>query len=127
MTEPVSPADRSKAARKARFGLSGKLLVLTVLSVMLAEVLIYVPSVANFRVNWLRDRLAAAHVAAMVMEAAPADMMCRTSTPRATSASARSRRWHRHHIASAHITTVGASDAQLVKVTTASSNSGVSM
>lgn len=55
-----------------RFGLSGKLLMLTVVFVMIAEVLIYVPSVANFRMNWLRDRLAAAHTAALVLDAAPA-------------------------------------------------------
>jgi signal transduction histidine kinase len=54
-----------------RFGLSGRLLVLTILFVMLAEVLIYVPSVANFRRNWLNDRLAAAQVAALVLDAAP--------------------------------------------------------
>jgi hypothetical protein len=56
-------------------GLSGKLLVLTVLFVMLAEVLIYVPSIANFRVNWLNDRLAAAHTAALVLDAAPSGMV----------------------------------------------------
>ena len=33
--------------------------MLTILFVMIAEVLIYVPSIANFRVNWLKDRLAA--------------------------------------------------------------------
>jgi signal transduction histidine kinase len=38
---------------------------------MLGEVLIYVPLVANFRVNWLRDRLASAYTAALVLEAAP--------------------------------------------------------
>src|SRR5262249_35590258 len=54
---------------------SGKLLVLTILFVMLAEVLIYVPSVANFRVNWLNDRLAAAHTAALVLDAAPRGMV----------------------------------------------------
>jgi signal transduction histidine kinase len=54
-----------------RIGLSGKLLLLTVLFVMLAEVLIYVPSIANFRINWLNDRLAAAHTAALVLQAAP--------------------------------------------------------
>jgi signal transduction histidine kinase len=54
-----------------RFGLSGKLLVLTILFVMIAEVLIYVPSVANFRVVWLKDRLATAYTAALVLEAAP--------------------------------------------------------
>ena len=54
-----------------RFGLSARLLGLTILFVMLAEVLIYVPSVANFRHNWLNDRLAAAQVAALVLDAAP--------------------------------------------------------
>src|SRR5262245_57016997 len=52
-------------------GLSGKLLVLTILFVMMAEVLIYVPSIANFRLNWLTDRLAAAHTAALVLDASP--------------------------------------------------------
>ncbi len=55
-------------------GLSGKLLVLTILFVMLAEVLIFVPSVANFRMNWLRERLASAQIASLALEAAP-DMM----------------------------------------------------
>ena len=54
-----------------RLGLSAKLLVLTVLFVMLAEVLIYLPSVANFRRNWLNDRLAAAQIAVLVLEGAP--------------------------------------------------------
>ncbi|MCP8940993.1 HAMP domain-containing histidine kinase [Alsobacter sp. SYSU M60028] len=39
---------------------------------MVAEVLIYVPSIANFRRNWLNDRIAAAQIAALVLEAAPA-------------------------------------------------------
>jgi signal transduction histidine kinase len=39
--------------------------------VMIAEVLIYVPSVANFRVVWLKDRLATAYTAALVLDAAP--------------------------------------------------------
>ena len=42
---------------------------------MLAEILIYVPSVANFRLNWLNDRLAAAHTAALVLDAAPSGMV----------------------------------------------------
>jgi signal transduction histidine kinase len=58
-----------------RFGLSGKLLVLTVVFVMLAEVLIYVPSIANFRLAWINDRLAAAHTAALVLDAAPSGMV----------------------------------------------------
>src|SRR5918998_5000617 len=57
------------------FGLSARLLAMTVLFVMVAEVLIYVPSVANFRRNWLNDRLAAAQIAALVMDAAPAEQL----------------------------------------------------
>lgn len=52
-------------------GLSAKLLVLTVLFVMMTEVFVYVPSVANFRINWLNDRLTAARTAALVLEVAP--------------------------------------------------------
>jgi signal transduction histidine kinase len=52
-------------------GLSGKLLLLTILFVMLAEVLIFVPSVANFRINWLTDRLTAAQLASLAAEASP--------------------------------------------------------
>ncbi len=52
-------------------GLSGKLLLLTVLFVMLAEVLTFVPSVSNFRLNWLQERLTAAQIAALAAEAAP--------------------------------------------------------
>ncbi len=51
--------------------LSGKLLGLTLLFVMLAEVLIFVPSVANYRVNWLMDRLTAAQLASLAAEAFP--------------------------------------------------------
>ena len=56
---------------RIRFGLSAKLLVLTVLFVMLAEVCVYVPSIAQFRLTWLAERLSAAHTAALVFDAAP--------------------------------------------------------
>jgi signal transduction histidine kinase len=55
--------------------LSAKLLVLTVLFVMLAEVLIYTPSVARFRLTYLQERLDAAHLAALALEAAPDGMV----------------------------------------------------
>jgi len=64
-------ATRPGPVRGPRFGLSVKLLVLTILFVMIAEVLIYVPSVANFRVTWLKDRLATGYTAALVLDAAP--------------------------------------------------------
>jgi signal transduction histidine kinase len=53
------------------FGLPARLLLLTGLFVLLAEVLIFVPSVANFRINWLVDRLTAAHLASLAAEAVP--------------------------------------------------------
>src|SRR3974377_1582044 len=64
-------AVRPEKIRAPRLGLSGKLLVLPLLFVMIAELLIYVPSVANFRVVWLKDRLATAYTAALVLDAAP--------------------------------------------------------
>lgn len=68
-------AVRPEPVRAARFGLSAKLLLLTILFVMIAEVLIYVPLVANFRVSWLNDRLEVAKTAALVLEAAPNNMV----------------------------------------------------
>jgi signal transduction histidine kinase len=56
-------------------GLSGKLLILTTLFILVAEVLIYVPAVANFRNSWLDDRLASGRTAALVLEAAPSGMV----------------------------------------------------
>jgi signal transduction histidine kinase len=64
--EPSPPAGGERGV-----GLSAKLLFLTLLFVMLAEVLIFVPSVANFRVTWLTDRLTAAQLAALAAEAVP--------------------------------------------------------
>ncbi len=73
MTEETAPAP--DADRAPRFGLSAKLLVLTVIFVMMSVLFIYVPSIANFRLNWLTDRLAAAHTAALVLDAAPSGMV----------------------------------------------------
>ncbi len=56
---------------RSALGLSAKLLLLTALFVMLAEVLIFVPSIANFRINWLTDRLEAAQIASLAAKAAP--------------------------------------------------------
>jgi signal transduction histidine kinase len=72
--DQAAAADGPRLAQM-RWGLSGKLLVLTILFVMIAEVLIYVPSIANFRQNWLNDRLAAARTAALVLDAAPSGMV----------------------------------------------------
>jgi signal transduction histidine kinase len=59
-------------------GLSAKLLLLTILFVMLAEVLVFVPSVSNFRRQWLMERLAAAQIASLAAEAAPGGQLPKT-------------------------------------------------
>src|SRR6201984_2897087 len=64
-----------QSVRARRLGLSGKLLVFTILFVMIAEVLIYVPSIALYRLMWLNDRLASAYTAALVLDAAPNGMV----------------------------------------------------
>src|SRR2546423_5582900 len=66
--EPSS-TENDQPGRSPRFGLSGKLLLLTILFVMIAEVLIFVPSIANFRLNWLSDRLAVARTVSIVLAA----------------------------------------------------------
>lgn len=67
-----------KLPRRRRLGLSGKLLLLTIPLVMIAEILIYVPAIANFRMNRLNDRLAAANTAALVLDAAPSGLVPET-------------------------------------------------
>src|SRR5882724_6984789 len=71
--QPTTEKPRPKPRR--RLGLSGKLLLLTIPLVMIAEILIYVPAIANFWVNRLNDRLAAANTAALVLDAAPSGMV----------------------------------------------------
>lgn len=75
MTHHEPALIRDRIGLPTLFGLSGKLLVLTTLFVMLTGVLVYVPTIANFRLAWLNDRLAAAHTAALVLEAAPNAMV----------------------------------------------------
>ena len=71
--QPITVSPRPKPPR--RLSLSGKLLLLTIPLVMIAEVLIYVPAIANFWMNRLNDRLAAANTAALVLDAAPSGMV----------------------------------------------------
>ncbi len=60
-----------RAAKQAweRRGLPSKLLLLTAAFVLMAEALIFLPSVANYRVSWLTERLTAAKLAALASEA----------------------------------------------------------
>ncbi len=49
--------------------LSGRFLILTIVFVMLAEVLIFVPSIARFREDYLLQRLERAQIASLALEA----------------------------------------------------------
>lgn len=55
--------------------LSARLLVLTIIFVLVGEVLIYVPSIARFREEYLTQRIEAARLAALTVEAIPDAMV----------------------------------------------------
>jgi signal transduction histidine kinase len=57
MTEEKSATMKAEAELPLFQRLTTKLLLLTIIFVMIAEVLIFVPSLANFRLNWLQGRL----------------------------------------------------------------------
>lgn len=62
-------ATKTRMPARAR-SLSARLLVLTILFVMLGEVLIFVPSIARYRLVFLEERLAAADLATLAIDAA---------------------------------------------------------
>ncbi len=49
-------------------GLTAKILILSVAFVLLGEILIYVPSIARFRLVYFQERLAAAHLATLALD-----------------------------------------------------------
>ncbi|MET0544991.1 MAG: HAMP domain-containing sensor histidine kinase [Caulobacterales bacterium] len=65
------PKSRWPAFLSPRRSLSGRLLLVTILCVMLVEALIFIPSAARFRMEWLRERLNNAQIAALAVQAAP--------------------------------------------------------
>lgn len=77
MGETREPENGQRAAERLPGffrGLSGRLLGLTVVFVMLAEVLIFVPSVASMRLRWLQDQLAIAAAAGVVVDGLQAEL-----------------------------------------------------
>ncbi|MCF4097511.1 sensor histidine kinase [Maritalea mediterranea] len=66
--------DIPDAPKRVIFGLSMKLITMIIAMIMVVEVLIYLPSVANFRINWMDDRVHIAGVAAQVIETVPDTM-----------------------------------------------------
>ncbi len=68
-------ADKTVSPGRTTFGLSSKLLVLTILFVMLSEVMIFVPSISKFRVDWLSRKLELAEIAALIYTKSSSDLM----------------------------------------------------
>lgn len=58
-------------APRVRFGLSVRLLGLTIVFVMVAEVLIWAPSISNYRKSWLEERVTRAYLATIAYAALP--------------------------------------------------------
>lgn len=67
MTQTDKPVPRKAAGLNPGRRLSTKILLLTILFVMIAEVLIFVPSVANFRMTWLAGKVNTASAAAVLV------------------------------------------------------------
>ena len=55
-------------------GLSAKLIAMIIFVILAVEVVIFLPSLANSRLNWLDDRIRVGAVAVRVLDAVPADM-----------------------------------------------------
>jgi len=60
---------------RPRRSLSARLLWLTAAFVLLTEVMIFIPSVGRERLDWLRNRITEAHIAALSVAAAPDGMV----------------------------------------------------
>ncbi len=55
---------------RPKIGLSGRLMVLTIGFILLSSVMIYVPSIAYFRLQYLNNKIAGAQIASLAVEAA---------------------------------------------------------
>ena len=78
-TAPMPPSARRALSR----GLSTKLLLLTIVFVLLAEVLIFLPWIASYRLSWLKERLSTAAAVSIVLVQGESARRCR-ARPRTT-------------------------------------------
>jgi signal transduction histidine kinase len=67
----VATAVRPKWSLPVPAGLNARLLVMTAAFVMIAELLIFLPTLAAFRLSWLDERLKAAQLAAIAADSYP--------------------------------------------------------
>ena len=66
----AAPLGAMQAVRKALVSMPGKLLGLSIGFVLLAEILIFFPSAANYRSDWLTERTDDAYLASLAVETA---------------------------------------------------------
>ncbi|MEL6286713.1 MAG: hypothetical protein AAFQ18_10945, partial [Pseudomonadota bacterium] len=64
----AGPANRWAGWRDS---LSFRLFALTIGAILIVEILIFIPSAANFRATWLAERVQAARIAALAIDASP--------------------------------------------------------
>ena len=72
MSSETEKQDFVRSSRRAPWyrKLTAKVLVMAAVFLMIGEMLVFVPSIANFRINWLKERSATAEIAALAVEAA---------------------------------------------------------
>lgn len=58
----------STLSDRIRRSLSAKLLILTVIFVLVAEIIVLIPSVSDRRIDWLRDRLSSAYLVGLALD-----------------------------------------------------------
>lgn len=73
MTEsPLAPLLRNlPGARRLSENLSARLFALTLVAILFTEFLIFIPSASGLRTQWLQERVAAARIASLALDAAP--------------------------------------------------------
>lgn len=69
--KPTGPAGLLGALGEFVSSLAGRLFGLTAAAVVLAQVLVFAPALANFHEEWLRERMNLAQVAALALEVSP--------------------------------------------------------
>ena len=88
-------------------GLSTRLLILTAIFVLLAEVIVYLPSIARYQQAYLRNVLSDAHLATLALDAAPDTMVSRQLSRRLLAHARTLAIVHRHADGSRHAVTAG--------------------
>ena len=77
-TETARPTPTVAPRRRWRwlgFGLSPRILALVVIAVMTAEVALFLPSIARFRMVWLQERIESGTLATLALDATPDNMV----------------------------------------------------